>query len=83
MPTLQLPACAELADGLESLDHSVLSRVFGIVDMAEHAETDEEGLVIVPPDQHGVRRPVPLARRFHQLIVATVVQSELRIWIPQ
>jgi len=35
-------ACAELANLLESLDHRVLCRIFGIVDMAEHAETDEK-----------------------------------------
>ena len=57
-PAAELRAVPKLADALESLDHRVLGDVLGIVDIAQNAEADQKDGLVVPLDQHGVRRPV-------------------------
>lgn len=80
-PATELVAVPKLANPLETLDERILSDILGVVDVAQHAETDQEDMLIVPADQSGVRRPIPLARGRHQVFVAAFVQSRLRIQV--
>ncbi len=71
----ELLGVPQLSDFLKSLDHSILRHIFGVVNVADNAETDQKNLVVVPPDEHGVRRPVPPANRHNQIYVAALIQT--------